>query len=584
MFFVLMAITMSFSTKGQVFYPFSMFPDLDNDVCIEDSFLLNKTTQNSIALCPRARNNGFSFAPYFLPAETDNILSININLIFLQRSDGTGNFEEYNSEHQQFIDDVVVKLNNIYSSFQNPNDLQCYTGSSIISDSKIRFVDHRYYIRSDTGWNNQSSSNTLCPGSGWYLEWLDQRLVADPDIPAGINVYFTENLQAYTKYWIENDLNDTTSFIGSNVACARFPSSQDFFTWSSRIHMLDHYSKYWWMRYIVPQKGSYNYPSWETIVRNWHIDGLAMGLAHELGHCLGLYHPKDAHLGQYVTENCFSTLMNPSGGSPRNFLPPIEVGHIYTAAMTTNLRNYIAPSTYLGTKELDTIISFPRCRFYHSLHLNTNAEITMNCDVIMPHEACIEVKGLLQINGAELQSADTTWRGICVKQGGVLILSDVVIKDYDIHVEKGGQLIIKDDFQLSNHSVIVDSGGYLCIDADAHLNLMDEFALIHVASNAILGISDECNCVQRLSDLSFNGNGQLINYSQNRYLQNLTIQIPLFCGGNHIAAGAHVTTECPAGDVVVESGGNLIIQAETDVVLCDGFEIKQGGVMSISNY
>ena len=228
---------------------------IDVTPCLPETDINRFTSSFNCTLNQISR--GREYIPIFMPKETDPTITVRLNLIFVQKNDGTGNFEENNAEHQLFFDDVINSLNRRYSSLVLP-DSNCFIGSDtdMIHDTRIRFVDHRYYIRKSMLWNNNlfGSMSQLCPdNNNWYLRELDDSIHQNSySYNKAINIYFTEDSTLYHKYWIEQNLNDTSYFGNgnTNAACSMFPS---YTNWeeSSRIHMPCQYSKYWWMKNIV---------------------------------------------------------------------------------------------------------------------------------------------------------------------------------------------------------------------------------------------------------------------------------------------------------------------------------------------
>ncbi|MFB5622648.1 MAG: hypothetical protein ACE5RH_01515, partial [Nitrosarchaeum sp.] len=382
------------------------------------------------------------------------------------------------------IDDAVEELNLKYSSWVNPNDQLCYSGTDFVPDSRIQFVANKIFIQDSYGWNNDNDySYKKCPGdSNWYLSYLDNQINNDFTIPRGINIYFTEDSATYNKYWIQQP-TDTLNFDGAEYACSKFPSFSNY-TSTSRIHMPDCYSKYWWMKNIVPQIGRYGYPQWDSVVRNWEVKTIAFELAHEIGHSFNLYHPKSfrsqIHL-YYPSKYCSSTLMCDSGVSSRDYLPPTEIGRIYGAAVLSNIRSFIPNDNYLGVKVIGESEQWYNMRLYYSLNILGNVELTLPCEITMPYQSWIDVSGKLIIDNSNIHSITNEWNGITVKSQGLLIINSTTISDYNIIVESGGTIIISGDLNLiGEHQIEIKSGGYICFDSNTSLNLND------VSSNIII--------------------------------------------------------------------------------------------------
>ena len=534
-----------------------------------------------------------NYAPLFIPNENDSIMNVRINLIFIQKDDGTGNFQANDSEHQNLLNDAMTILNEKISSLKMPG-ADCFSGteSELISDTRIRFVDHRYYIRCSSVWDNglhvENYAHLRPSTNPWYLDHVDADSINNvlPDTLKGINIYFTEDSTIYNHFWVVQDTTDTSNvWTGhSQAASANFPSHVNLHK-SSRIHIPCMFSKYWWIKNIVPQLESEHHIPW---LYNGYLimaGSIAGSMAHELGHSFNLNHPREdlSHI-IYPDTGCMATIMQPSWHSPRNFLPPQEIGMMYFSSMTTNLQQFIPSNTYLGTKLLQTTVTLPRMRMYYSLLIGASGNVTMPCDITFSPQGYIEVQngGELSINGAVLQSVQNSWGGITVQSGGTLKLSDVIVGDFNITIKSGGCLIINDDLTIQgDHRITIEDGGYLCIASDASVNLQNEFSVIIISPNVHLGCpSCSENCITSYSDLSHIGDGRFEVYEEIDFVQNITITSDYLVMGDTVYAGYDVTSTKPVGDVKVEDGGSLIIQAN-EAFLTKDVEVKLGGELKI---
>ena len=555
-----------------------------SDVNIDDE----KIIRGERAYCNSLPDRGSLYAPYFRPLPSDGILNVRINLIFVQKDNGIGNFQANDESHQQLFDDIITDLNHIYANLILPDSL-CYNGSpnDFISNTKIQFLDNRYYIRSSRYWNNRITQDgkvrRLCP-SGWRINAIDDSIVSNPSIPRGINIYFTEDSVVHEKYWIEQNLSDTGDFIGIADGCANLPSYYDPYS-SSRIHMPDCYSNYWYMQYIVPQKASFHYAPWIPNVYGWLVRTISRGLAHEIGHSFSLKHLDEDSI-PYPSSSCNASIMT-HHLNPRNFLPPNEIGRIYINAMASNVQQFVPIASYLGNKVFTSILTFPKTRFYHSITLNDGGAFSFPCDVTMPQNAYIHINNnaACVINGGNVHSVtNNDWKGIQVNSGGTLCLSNTEIQDYNIIVNNGGTIVVDGNISISgDHYIKVCDGACICIDEHATITLEDPFSVIYIAPNVSLGCSNMSNahCIDAIGDIITSGNGKIAAYNDINYIQNETINTDTLVTGSSVMAGYNVTNQKPVGNVIVTSDGHLRIQATGDVVLTRDVEVQQGGELEI---
>jgi len=514
-----------------------------------------------------------------MPTSNQPVIYIRTNFIFLQRADGTGNFQENNAEHQELIDDVITELNTAYSSLVRTYDATCYTGNDFVADTRIQFVVNRLYVRDNYGWNNRNDRSLwMCPDvPNWYLDYLDNQINNNPNIPRGINVYFTEDSINYRNL-IDLQNTQVNAPLNAGVGCSQFPSASNY-TRTSKLHLPDVYSKYWYMKNIVPSLPAFNYSPWIPTVRSWKVYGLGRGLAHELGHSLWLYHNSP----YYASNACWYSLMHQAGNSPRNYLPPSEIGVMHAALSLTNLRSFISEDTYLGTRTINTQGSWANMRLYQSLIIASNSDLVFSCEMTMPYQANIEVFGKLQINNANIRSIKGDWQGITVKSGGILELNTTDISDYNITVESGGYLIIRGNLTISgNHNITVKAGAKICIENTAVIHLAHYYSVIRIKANAIIDThpSIPINCISPWNFPTI-GNGQIINGNLDVYIQNETITSNRYIGGRNIFVGHNVTTSKPQGSVVIMNNAHVIFDAAESVHLEAGFECKLGSSFEI---
>lgn len=531
---------------------------------------------NNLSSSKLKLSNTIYYGQRFCPSANHPSTYVRVNFIFLQREDGTGNFREDNSEEQAYLNDYIQELNKTYAELYDPQDPICYTGNDFIPNTKIQFLVNKVYIRDGFYWNNRSDRGYKCPTfrDYWYLNRLDSLIVNNPIIPRGINIYFTEDSLVFNKYWSEQDAPDTLDFIGASYACSEPPSTQDYIR-SSRIHIPDKYSKYLWMKNSVPKMGKYNYPSWDTIVRFWCFMAGARGAAHELGHSLNWDH-EDLY-GQMLCDN---SIMNPAGSSARNYLPPYKIGWAHAMLGFSNLRSFVPTETFIGTKTISTVETWKNIRFYQSLNIMPNGNLTLPYGAIMPQQASINIFGRLCLENSNLTSINESCGGIRVKSGGKLVLNNTEIKDYNIVVEPGGSLHILGTLSVvGNHHITIEKGGYICVDPNANINLANQNSrlIYKECAKSSFPTNPSCNCISLPSNFPKTGNGFVSDFNSNYYFQNEIIRnVKTITCARIISFGYNVTSEKNVGNVSIVRGGN--VSCEGKVILLDkGFECLEGG-------
>lgn len=358
--------------------------------------------------------------PYEPSSNFPNYL-IRVNFIFMQRDDGTGNFQQNDTEQQGVIDAMIAEMNNTFAIMTDPHSNSCYTGTDFISDAKIRFVVNKIYKRDSYGWDNShdDKSQYMCPNNpSWYLNYVDNQIINDPTIPRGINIYFTEDYNNYSNLVVNQT---TTTYNGYTTYCSQFPSFTDFQR-TSKIHVPDLYSKYWWMKNICPS--IYNQP-WDPVIMGWFI-GTGRSIAHKIGHSLWLFHD----CPYYSSGGCATSIMNPSGSTSRNYLPPTEVGRMFASLSLSNVRQFISADAY---NSIPCVVNSSttwdyEIRSYRDININPGGNLTISCNLIIPSLGRIGINngGNLTISGATINlEGNATFS---VELGGTLTFNSGTIQ------------------------------------------------------------------------------------------------------------------------------------------------------------
>ncbi|MDR1974973.1 MAG: hypothetical protein LBQ31_09980 [Bacteroidales bacterium] len=528
--------------------------------------------------------NGTKFKPF----SNQPVIYVRINLIFLQRDNGTGNFQENSAEHQIFFDEVIDELNYTYANLVSPNDghdVVCNRTVDFIPNTKIQFIVNKIYWQDSYGWDNLNNPDKVqCPGDdypGWHLDYIDNQIINDPSIPRGINIYFTENSNHY-HHIVE--LQDSVNYFGATYACSQFPDYSQYGR-TSKIHMPDVYSKYWWMKNVYSTNSGL---SWSNQVREWSVTEIGKCLAHEIGHSLSLTHPNTSCLNVSVAE-----IMNNSAVL-RNYFSSLEIGKMYASLSVSNVRTFVPNSTYLGVKTIRDIEQQRyNTRLYHSLNIADTASLTVTCNMIMPSESEIEVHGSLIINNANITSVGGGWKGIRVKSNGYLEITSSNISDYDIFVENGGNILINNGvFVSGNHNITVSSGGFICLPSGTVLNLINTKSVLRLSKGAYYGISSTAHgsgtssptpsSCGSLSITVINGEGSIIRDIADVYIQNQTIEDERYIGGKKIYVGEQVTNTQSYGPVLMQNNADVILDGE-EIIFLPGFTIEGGASLEIKN-
>ena len=112
-------------------------------------------------------------------------------------------------------------------------------------------------------------------------------------------------------------------------------------------------------------------------------------------------------------------------------------------------------------------------------------------------------------------------------------------------------------------------------------------SLIKINEGALNGVNPSLSvlssCISNPTDIIISGNGSIIDYSQDVYIQNQTISSNKYIGGKNIFVGNHVTTSQTAGDVLINNSANVIFDCK-NIVFDPGFECAFGSTYEVKNH
>jgi len=180
---------------------------------------------------------------------------------------------------------------------------------------------------------------------------------------------------------------------------------------------------------------------------------------------------------------------------------------------------------------------------------------------------------------------------ILLKEKSSLVLNSsasLTIQDGGtITVESGSTLQLKSGSNLNilgGGKIVVKNGGYICVESGANINLQDYNSIIALEGGAIYGAnpslftSPSCS-----STITKTGSGSIVDYNQDVYIQNITLNTNRYIGGKNIYVGNHVTTSQTQGDVLINNGANVIFDCK-EITFDAGFECAAGSTYEVKNH
>lgn len=171
---------------------------------------------------------------------------------------------------------------------------------------------------------------------------------------------------------------------------------------------------------------------------------------------------------------------------------------------------------------------------------------------------------------------------LILESGSIFEINDGAVLKIEsgstFHVKSGANLVIKGSGRID-----VESGAYMCIESGATLNLQDALSAINLHTGFNYGVNtsvltDPGTCLSSNSLITKTGSGSINLFSSDVYIQNITLSTNHYYSGNNIFAGSNVTTANPpgTGNVLIQSGAKVILDADGNILLDKGFEVQLG--------
>lgn len=242
--------------------------------------------------------------------------TVRVNIIVLQKSDGTANFHEDSTNHTKFLGDCINWVNWYMWAIKK----KVHTDSGVVevsNDSKIRYkLNKIHYVKNDYYWNTDNEGKPYgCPDPDfekWWLYDLQRELIDSTfKVDSAVNLYLSVSATKYDSW-----LTDSVFRLNPNIRdvwCSRQPS--DNLKKEAVINGKNLYLDYLWRK--VDLKNAAFYAS--------------KTFAHELGHLL---------FKSFVHENDFKNLMHSDYDNVLNYLSDKQLQEAHENLFNTNMKKY----------------------------------------------------------------------------------------------------------------------------------------------------------------------------------------------------------------------------------------------------
>lgn len=369
----------------------------------------------------------------FMPDISTPIKTIRINMVILQKEDGTGNFNEFDPDHNNALD---IAEANCEWNYRNVNATGTGNGCNQLADSRIRFDFKRIYVRHSSLWNidenwTRNNGNPLrpyaCPSmaANWiwrdlYLELRDQEDCNEEAITVFLvnSGVYLDDIQSQMEYveqppgspqWLIPSPNyNLTAWWGHSPwvgGCSIFPSTNPHNT--NRGHVM------------ICKNSYYDFIRSSRIVSsvprptNWYIgSGLGTLLSHELGHLI-------MHQGHTGSGGCGTNLMN-NGGWQR-YLNTNQLSRLHRVLSTTDLRRTVLENH--PDREITSNETWDRnIKIFGNIIIRNGNTLTLTCELEMPKDGRIIVE-----RGARLDVLAGTITSRCGEWGSIEVQGNAAV-------------------------------------------------------------------------------------------------------------------------------------------------------------
>ena len=149
-----------------------------------------------------------------------------------------------------------------------------------------------------------------------------------------------------------------------------------------------------------------------------------------------------------------------------------------------------------------------------------------------------------------------------------------------LHVKSGATLRVS-----GTGHVEIENGAYICIDDGANIELVDILSSVNLHTGYLLGTpsgGSSCTSTPLTSfALTAGSAGSIRGFGGPRFIQNTVYTGDAYELWQSIQAGHHVTNQVSLGNVILEDGSHVIMDAEGDVRLEPGVEVNQGAILEV---
>ncbi|QQS30302.1 MAG: T9SS type A sorting domain-containing protein [Sphingobacteriales bacterium] len=420
---------------------------------------------------------------------------IAMRFIIVRRSDGSGNFQEDDELHQEYLNGLEAGINSYYSDFK-PKDAS--TGCNVYNDGESYI---RFKLSGITYLDEDAAYNLFAPPPATNSSVLFYSLFQNYGVnkTKEINIFFVEALYSSNAGAIAN-----TPGFGSSSGGGQLPFVFMFRTFTK----------------IELEFKPNNYPI-EWMINEWT-------LSHELGHCLNLPDLEE-NLGSPTNGTC-DRFMVTQWGNPataHNTITINELGHCHKSLTERTVSSYVRNCPYSIDYPIEVTSNETwNCymRVYSDIMVMPGASLTLKNLLLMPKDARISVMpgAKLIVDGGTVSNGcdNERWQGIQIlgnpdephpaepfnpltdfapAHGIAYLYNNAKIENARIGVATA---------MLNNQDgIIANTGGIIWAEGNTLFKNNQVGVLIANPNNALLRISHIQNCRFEITDDYIAGTG-----------------------------------------------------------------------------
>ena len=175
---------------------------------------------------------------------------------------------------------------------------------------------------------------------------------------------------------------------------------------------------------------------------------------------------------------------------------------------------------------------------------------------------------------------------LVIEDGAEYSVEDGALLD----IQSSGTLLVKSGATLhikGSGRVEVRNGAYVCFEEGANIILDNVLSVINLHNDYYQGVNSvhqniAAQCVDDpLPVFPISGDGRINVFSGNNYIQNRVYTGEAYETGMKLQVGYQVTDEIEHGNVIIDDGADVVFDAEEEVNLEPGTEVRLGGKLTV---